>query len=411
MTGFVTIRGGKETKRGAGELPGAFAFCHQRRKVEATSLGPFTQFQASLTPNGMERLSRMTDNFYTMTASSFTDNGETLGIPYFKWLLQERGLEGFEISHLLWFPERNYLTPYFQDMLQRRRDIKRLGGSEMLALLYKMYVNGLYGIMATEARNFSTSLVVSEATMHNQKKALMKRFAGNVLQLTLLGAVEEKNDKPPSLLYAVTLKRPAAKILNLLQVSAAILNYSRLIFLSRVATLLKIMSPLFFSIAYNDTDSCISMTTHKDLAANLRPGVDPALLAAEFEDEESPIHQSGKWKLESVWSSARFRCPKCYKLENPSEAEKLSRMRGIPRKCTNLLEDRHFGQTPATNFGVVSSYALRPTLGMQMVLTAESRSLGVFYNTKRFAVVRERGGRREPNETKILFLSLLGSRP
>jgi hypothetical protein len=96
-------------------------------------------------------------------------------------------------------------------------------------------------------------------------------------------------------------------------------------------------------------------------------------------------------QLEGVWRRGLFRSSKAYYLsgrcgedpEKEEEEEALLRMRSIPRKLTKQLLPRHFGQDPATNCVAARGVEMRPTLGLEMVMLRQSRTMSHALNLKR----------------------------
>jgi hypothetical protein len=127
---------------------------------------------------------------------------------------------------------------------------------------------------------------------------------------------------------------------------------------------------------------------------DLRDSVRPSLLEAYdadgslFEDKTSPRHQAGLFKLEGVFNEAYFRNLKTYHLAG-EDCRDVLRVKSVPRRDQSALPKRVFGQT-CDNSAVVRSVCLRPTLGFEMTMLEESRSLPQALNFKRMAVVRAR---------------------
>jgi hypothetical protein len=406
--GFVLIRGGVEGETEDGLLPGAQGFCHQRRDVEPDQVGPFTELQARMMAEA-ERGSSEEDCWrallrkrgsgqQTLCRSSFHPDGETLGLDYFRFLLKERKLKDFEISHLLFYRETCYLGPFLRGMLQRRHDLKLRGGDALKSNLLKLVINGFYGYSALESCNFTRTSVISEKTLHRDAKrrdALLT--SEDVVQITLLGAVvPEKLEETPNLLYAITRRQPKARIENIAQFSCCILSNSRRVFLGKVLKLLRYLDPAKAELAYTDTDSAVWACHTVSMVDALRPEYSPEAMGGAnvlqelFEMPGSPAEQSGKFKVEGVYALALFRTGKSYYLRWPTGDgldEVLSRFKSIPTKVRKLLDPRHYGQDPRTNGAVARMVTLRPSRGLEMSLLTESRSLSHCLNYRRFATV------------------------
>jgi hypothetical protein len=65
-----------------------------------------------------------------------------------------------------------------------------------------------------------------------------------------------KGEPRPYLLYAKTVHNEGAKIVNLNMIAATILGSSRVVFLSKVLTLLRCLDPRLAVICYMDTVMC-----------------------------------------------------------------------------------------------------------------------------------------------------------
>jgi hypothetical protein len=114
---------------------------------------------------------------------------------------------------------------------------------------------GLYGFQAIEASNFPRTHTLLESTLASKgKKCKHGFFDKNVFQSTTLGAVDsDRDDTPPSMLYAVTSHRPNEKIRNVLQMSGCILGRSKVIFMSHILKILRYFDMRKCEIAYIDT--------------------------------------------------------------------------------------------------------------------------------------------------------------
>ena len=147
MGGFVVVRGGTEDDSGKdGVLPGIMGCCHQRRRLDDDShLGDFTKFQMSNLMNWADRSRRqlnLVTGERTFTATGFHGEGETISVGYLRFLIKERGFSGFEISHLLFFREKKFLTPFIEEILQKRYDLRLVENSLLRRTIYKLFLNG-----------------------------------------------------------------------------------------------------------------------------------------------------------------------------------------------------------------------------------------------------------------------------
>jgi hypothetical protein len=95
-----------------------------------------------------------------------------------------------------------------------------------------------------QATNFSSTTVCSEKEL-----ASARCKKENIVQLTLLGATAPEVGYP-ELLYALTRRRPEAKIRNVLQMSACILSSSRVVFLGLLRRLAQLLDPRKAQLCY-----------------------------------------------------------------------------------------------------------------------------------------------------------------
>ena len=147
--GFVTITGGRETRSDDGTILRQFGMCHQRCNRRAEEVGAFSRFQAhrqhGCKEDGEKWLERLLKAKSTMSRNSFHEEGETISLDYFRFLLNERDLRGFKIRHFISYQHRHFLTPFIQDMLQKRHETRSKPGGELMSQVLKLVLNGLYG--------------------------------------------------------------------------------------------------------------------------------------------------------------------------------------------------------------------------------------------------------------------------
>jgi hypothetical protein len=165
-----------------------------------------------------------------------------------------------------------------------------------------------------------------------------------LLNLTLLGAVT--TSARPTLLYAATRENSDAKIRNVNAIAATILSQSRVVFLSKILSLLRCLDPRLAELCYIDTvrgikgggriglwwtvvlqDSVIITHHYEVLADNVRPEMREAFEAANLmEVPNSDREQSGVFKIESVHLEAYLRGIKTYHLDGG-----VVRVKAVPR--------------------------------------------------------------------------------
>jgi hypothetical protein len=264
-------------------------------------------------------------------------------------------------------------------------------------------VAGIYGYSAIEAVNFCRTRVVSESRLKDLgKNSPLGLFSPDVFQVTLLGAVIKEHRQPRrrrhpvDLLYCISSHCPQAKIRNILQWSGTILSASRCIFLGKLHAILVHFDPALLELTYCDTDSAILSLAHEDLRDCIKPQhahLYDDLVRFLMEEENPTRHQAGKFKLEyEAFDVGYFRTGKCYLLQRTAEAERpeldVRRMRSVPRRHAAELEPRHYWLNPLTNSAAVRGLTMTPTLGMEVAMMMQGRTIGHSYNLKRKCLVR-----------------------
>lgn len=95
-------------------------------------------------------------------------------------------------------------------------------------------------------------------------------------------------------------------------------------------------------------------------------------------------------QIEGCFDTAYLRSSKAYYLSHrnaESHDTIIRRLRSIPRKHHSALLPRHFGQDPATNTGVVRGLTMGPTMGLEILMVQQGRTLSRAYNFKRLQIV------------------------
>lgn len=184
--GFVAIEGGRETREGDGVLDRRmFGFCFQKSRVGPEQLGPFAATQAQLqvtrTLGGREAraaaawkaavreeeglpgdrhppgqggerdavrvraqqvVADQTRQVRTHGGNEFSGSTETMSLDLARFLLQERGLEGFIVRHYIFYDHRGYLEPFVNTLLQRRHDLRHQAEAGLERNILKLVLNG-----------------------------------------------------------------------------------------------------------------------------------------------------------------------------------------------------------------------------------------------------------------------------
>jgi hypothetical protein len=252
--GFVVIRNGNENATDFD--PNLFGFCHQRAAISREDIGPFTEEQALRYAEGDFAkaelfLQEQVGKEQTITKRSFHSRGEVIGVSYFKFLIEERKLRNFHISHFLFYSNKRFLTPWLTNLLQQRHDLKKIIASPtsspvekrnaaLQAEVKKLTLNSFYGYSCLESCGFTTTKIWNSKTICKNAKNMAALTSEDLVQMTLCGAVNKgKKNEDPLLLYAVTLKNSKAQINNVCQIATNILSESRRVFLGKLNYLFK----------------------------------------------------------------------------------------------------------------------------------------------------------------------------
>lgn len=109
-------------------------------------------------------------------------------------------------------------------------------------------------------------------------------------------------------------------------------------------------------------------------------------LSCLMEKSKHPTHQSGKLKEEGWFTGLLVRSPKNYFLFGELSSE-VRRALGVPRRIQARLSSEHFGQDVTKNTPVIRSSSMRPSLGLQIVLLEESKTISHPLMFKRIHIV------------------------
>jgi hypothetical protein len=167
-------------------------------------------------------------------------------------------------------------------------------------------LNGFYGFSAIMPTNFEKTRLVTDSYLRSRRGPGRRKYGlgnGRFFRVTLLGAMPlREGEKSPRLLFSASSRNPTASIRNLLHIGGAILSMSRVIFLSRILSLLRILDPGKVELMYTDTDSIILAASSASMDDLLRPWVSPEraeeVFRSVFEDKSSDFEQSSLFKHE-----------------------------------------------------------------------------------------------------------------
>lgn len=105
LDGFIGLRGGRETKQD--KLSKLFSFVPQRSRVGLHEIGDATRMQIESLYEARDAprvLQKYSERQYTLTKRyADYDNAGLLVMSseLFRWLVKERGLDGFDVVHFL----------------------------------------------------------------------------------------------------------------------------------------------------------------------------------------------------------------------------------------------------------------------------------------------------------------------
>lgn len=198
-TGFVTLRGGRESPETVADDPAGhrFGFCVQKYAPSRDQLGEFTLEQIRNyqgwrrgEPEGEKKLDHYLSKLEgrTLCASTFLSE-ETVSTTYLAWLMAARGFKDFEVTHFLEYRFRDWAADFLGPVLQRRHDCKRAGDA-VAAECLKLIGNGSYGYNGLEACNYSDLKIMTD-------RALQRRYRSDMAHrrlqhVTFLGVVREQ---------------------------------------------------------------------------------------------------------------------------------------------------------------------------------------------------------------------------
>lgn len=198
VTGFLTLgMGFEDTERGC-LLEKNFGFCVQKRKPAEGELSDFTLSQISRREKlgGEEELKKYLAGMpeRTFSARSFFGTEETISTTYFCWLVRERGLHNYSISHFMLYKFCDYSKDFLEPILERRhryKTEKNAVGAECL----KLVANGSFGYTALESRNYNTTQLKTDLSLKKMRYSLSSKFS--MINASFVGVVRSRSDQKP----------------------------------------------------------------------------------------------------------------------------------------------------------------------------------------------------------------------
>jgi len=195
ITGFVTLKGGRETKRDSSvpfDAAGRFGFCVQRYAPRADQLSEVTLEQVRQVERFRSRgeAEAFADKQEPRTLTSGTFHSwETVSTSYLRWLMEARGFRNFRVRHLILYKFSDYPRHFLQPLLQRRHDAKR-AGNNVAAECLKLLGNGSYGYNGLESTNYNSVRLVTHERLLDMRRRGMAHLT--LQSITLVGLVRVK---------------------------------------------------------------------------------------------------------------------------------------------------------------------------------------------------------------------------
>ena len=188
------------------------------------------------------------------------------------------------------------------------------------------------------------------------------------------------------MLYAVTFSGKHTRIKNCLPKAIAILSNSKKLFLGHIKILLECLDPKLAELCYVDTDSCFFSMTYPSLQeCLLQDKKDEFNYRNIIADESGPLSCHGKMKCEGVFTGAKWRSLKVYRLYNEINvaSSQTSHCKGVSTLTASLLPEEMFDVTKQDPL-FVTRKSLMPTRTGEILIVKESKQLAIPFNLKRF---------------------------
>ena len=200
VTGFVTLQRGFEDCSLGCLLEKNFGFCVQKRRpAEEGELSDYTLRQIAAREDlaSAEQVKHFVKKTpeRTMAARSFFGSEETVSTTYFAWLVRERGLFGYKITHFIHYKFSSYSKDFLQPILERRHAYKKnknTVGAETL----KLVANGSFGYTALESCNYDTTLLRTDLSLRKNRYAMSSKFS--MKNVSFVGVVKSRGDQKSS---------------------------------------------------------------------------------------------------------------------------------------------------------------------------------------------------------------------
>ncbi len=212
----------------------------------------------------------------------------------------------------------------------------------------------------------------------------------------------EEGGEEMELLYGLTERNSGARIKNLLQLSAGILSWSKVIFYDKIAWMLEVLDMAKAEIAYLDTDSVVVAAVSPNFEDCLLPHMRRKYEREKhriFADPEAQLAPNGLLKEEFKVSlllrcletssdgffqgdQAIIRALKMYFFENSETSQTIVRVKGASMQTHSALSREDFGQNMDRPL-YANRYKLAATRGHDMSISMDSRKIITAFNSKR----------------------------
>lgn len=205
--------------------------------------------------------------------------------------------------------------------------------------------------------------------------------------ITVLTKKKLKVSYKIEMLYAVTYSGKMSRIKNCLPKAIAILSNSKKLFFSHIKILLECLDPRLAELSYVDTDSCFFSMTYPSLeSCLLLEKKDEFYFKNIIANETGILSCHGKMKCEGIYTGAKFRSLKVYRLYNDiksSDMNQVSHCKGVNSETANFLPENMF-DINHTNSIFVTRSSIKPTRAGEIQIAKESKQLAIPFNLKRF---------------------------
>ena len=200
--------------------------------------------------------------------------------------------------------------------------------------------------------------------------------------------LKDSNKYKIEMLYTVSISGNNSPIKNCMPKAIAILSNSKKIFLSHIKTMLECLNPRFAELCYVDTDSCFFSMTFPSLEeCLLKDKKDEFFFKNIMANEQDTLSCHGKMKCEGIFSGAKFRSLKVYRLYNEQNIDEkknqTSHCKGVNTTTARFLPESMFDLQNKQQLFVTRN-SIKPTRTGEILIVKDSKRLAIPFNLKRF---------------------------